>query len=302
MSNTQGDTAQCNTGMVFLLQCFCKLLAALPWPAALRLGRGAGWLAGSVFRYRRGTAFAALKTSFPDRPPSALNDILNGMYAHLGVTMVEMARVSVRGLDDMRGRVRVHATDAVEELRGPKGGLILMGHIGNWELMGCLRPYFPRPMNVVVKPLRSPALATYVERNRATMGLRLLPFKRSYRDCLRVLKQDEFVAIILDQNTKRTAGVFVDFFGRTACASAGLAILSAQTGLPVYPSYGVRREDGTHDLYLLPPLPPPPDRKPETIQAATQAYTRILENIIREHPEQWIWIHKRWRTQPKEPA
>lgn len=113
------------------------------------------------------------------------------------------------------------------------------------------------------------------------------------------LKRGEIVAIVLDQNTKRDYGIFVDFMGRPACTSPGLAILAAQTGTPVYPFYATRAPDGSHDVTMMPPLDPPTDKSREAMHDATQRYTKVLEDIIREHPENWMWLHKRWRTQAK---
>jgi KDO2-lipid IV(A) lauroyltransferase len=91
-------------------------------------------------------------------------------------------------------------------------------------------------------------------------------------------------------------GVFVDFFGKAACTRSGLAFLSAHAQAPVVPAFIYRKLDGTHQLEIQPPLEPPADREPATLLAATQRYTRIIEDAIRRHPDQWIWMHRRWRT------
>jgi KDO2-lipid IV(A) lauroyltransferase len=103
---------------------------------------------------------------------------------------------------------------------------------------------------------------------------------------------------MLDQNMTRTEGVFVDFFGRPACTTPGLAYLAAQSQAPVVPIFLLRNPDHRHTFRVLPVIDPPPDRQPDTMREYTQRYTAVLEGVIREHPDQWIWIHRRWRTQP----
>ena len=98
----------------------------------------------------------------------------------------------------------------------------------------------------------------------------------------------------------RDEGVFVDFFGRPACTSPGLAYLSAQTRLPVHPVFIIRQNNGRHLVKVYPPIPPPAGRDPDSIHQATQQYTTVIEEVIRKVPEQWIWIHRRWRTQSVE--
>ena len=101
----------------------------------------------------------------------------------------------------------------------------------------------------------------------------------------------------MDQNQTRSRGVFVDFFDRSASTSPGLAILSAQTGAPVLPAFMIHRANFKHEMVTYPAIEPPPDKSPESIHAFTQQYTAVIEDVVRKYPEQWIWLHRRWRTQ-----
>jgi KDO2-lipid IV(A) lauroyltransferase len=105
--------------------------------------------------------------------------------------------------------------------------------------------------------------------------------------------------MIIDQNMTRNEGIFVEFFGKNASTSPGLAYMAAQSKAPVIPAFMCRKPDGRHVLKFQPELEPPEDRTPESIHEATQRYTKIIEDAIREAPEQWIWMHRRWKTQPK---
>lgn len=285
---------------VALLNALSRFFAWLSRPTALRWGRGLGWFMGSVVRFRRGEALRALVRSFPDKSLTELRATLDAMYRNLGMTVVEITRVSVLGLDDLEGHVYAVGQENIppEVLERRKGSLCLMGHIGNWELCGWASTLLDGPISVVVKPMGSRGAESYISLTRKKMNVKALHFREAYRDSLRALRDHGAVAVILDQNTRRSVGTFVDFFGRSACTSPGLAILASQTQVPVVPMYAVRKADHDHELHFLPPIAPPPDRKPESLTAATQAYTRVLEDIIRRHPEQWIWIHRRWKSRP----
>lgn len=287
------------TRMIWLLHTFSKLLAALPFSVARGVGATLGWILGNVIRHRRADAREALARSLPERSGTERRRILNQMYMNLGTTVIEQLRISVRGLRDFEGRIDVHGLETLRAAtEAPSGSLVLMAHLGNWELCGYSSQLVECPIAVVVKKMRNPQFEAYLTQTRQRMNLRMLPARTSFRACLKALRNGEFVAMILDQNAKRGNGVFVDFFGKPACTTTGLALLSAQTQIPVIPLFVVRRPGGRYDMSFLDPIPPPVDREPESLRQATQDYTRIIEDMIRAHPEQWIWIHRRWRTQP----
>lgn len=274
-------------------------VSVLPYPAIPRLGAALGWMMGRVVRHRRRAVIETLGRCLPERTPEECVRIADGMYRHLGTLVFECLYFSGRHAEKFAARVDVVGLDNVEIVRARGGGaLVLMGHIGNWELMGLAAASIWNPLNVVVKMLRNKALNEYWRSSRERMGLRLLPRDDAMRDCLKALRRREVVALILDQNMRRKRGIFVDFFGQPACTTPGLAFLSAASKTPVLPVFMIRKPDGRHELCILPPIDPPADREEETIRAATQHYTRALEDIIRAHPEQWTWLHKRWRTRP----
>ena len=285
--------------MILLLHTISRILSALPLSVALAVGRGIGRFMGSIIRYRKKDAKEALRRSLPDRTESERSRIQQNMYQNLGMTLVEQLRISILGFADFTDRIDVHGLEHFESaLSKNTGAIAMMAHIGNWELCGFTTTFLDRPISVVVKPMRNPRLESYLTSTRQKMNLRILPVTTSYRQCIRTLRKGEILAMIMDQNTQRDKGVFVDFFGQPACTTLGLAILSAQTAAPVVPLFNIRRDDHRYDLIILPPIEPPPDRQKETLKQFTQQYTRIIEDMIRKYPDQWIWIHRRWRTKP----
>jgi KDO2-lipid IV(A) lauroyltransferase len=175
--------------------------------------------------------------------------------------------------------------------------VVLTAHLGNWDLMG-LWAASRYPLTIISKVIKNEAVNRFWMEKRAAAGVNIVPAHHSYRACLSALKKGGLLGFILDQNMIHTEGIFVDFFGRPACTTPGLAVLSAHAQAPIVPVFMIRQADGNHVVRMWPALPPPADRGSESIAATTQACTRLVEEIIRQHPEQWIWMHRRWRTQP----
>lgn len=286
--------------MTALLRILTRGARGLSDRAAHRWGVALGWLLGRGVRHRRGVVLRTMARCLPERTPAERARLADAMYRHFGLMTVECLRFSGVRAAEFAGRVTIEGREHAEAVRARGGGtLLLMGHLGNWELTGAASAALWPEQYVVVKPIRNPTLNDFWREAREGLGLHLLPRENVLRDCLKALKKGAAVALIVDQNMKRSRGIFVDFFGRPACTTPGLAYLSAVSGTPVLPVYLLRESDGRrHRLHIGPPIEPPPDRRDETIRAYTQRYTRILEDIIRAHPDQWTWLHHRWRTQP----
>jgi KDO2-lipid IV(A) lauroyltransferase len=278
-----------------------RALGRLPEPLSNRLGIGVGWFLGTVIRHRRRDALEALRLSFPDRSRAELEDMVRGMYRHLGLNLAELSRMIGRGVGAFQDRYVVVGEENLREaLDRGKGAFGLTAHLGNWELSAALMPSRGYPTAIVVREIKNPAVNGFWVGIREASGLSVIHRRGAARACIWCSRDNVLVVFVLDQNMTRSEGVFVDFFGRPACTSPGLARLAARLEMPVVPCRCRRRADGVHELKFFPLLEPPPDAEPETIHAATQTYTRLLEEMIREMPEQWIWIHRRWRTRPLE--
>lgn len=201
---------------------------------------------------------------------------------------VAIAAVDVEGKENLE--------DALKQERGV---VVLTAHFGNFDIAPLATVALGHKLTVITKDIKNQAINDIWMDARATEGLTLVPARNSIRDCLRALRRNEIVGFILDQNMKRGEGVFVDYFGHSASTTPGLAFMAAQSKAPVVPMFIYPRDQNRHVLRILPPIDPPADRKPESIVKATQAYTKVIEDVVREDPEQWIWMHRRWRTQLK---
>ena len=193
-------------------------------------------------------------------------------------------RVEIDGLE--------HLKDAAVQGRGV---LLLTAHLGNWELLAAAQPLTGLPLSVVLRPLDQPRLDRVVERLRRRTGAELISKRRALPDVLDALRRGRMVGILLDQNATRAEGIFAPFFGTPASTSRGLAVIALRTEAPVVPVFIRRLERGRH-LIEVGPVVPPPERD---VVAFTTSFNEAIEKAIRRAPEQWFWLHKRWKTRPR---
>jgi KDO2-lipid IV(A) lauroyltransferase len=175
-----------------------------------------------------------------------------------------------------------------------RGVLIATGHLGNWELSAFAHALLSAPMHVVVRPLDNPRLDTLVARRRTLSGNHLIEKKDFARGILTALAANQALGILVDQNTSLEQGVFAEFFGLSASSNAGFARIAAHSGAAVIAGFALWSEqEQKYVLRFYPPLATTGD-----VATDTQALQRQLESVIREHPDQWLWIHRRWKTRP----
>jgi KDO2-lipid IV(A) lauroyltransferase len=285
----------------FILNALIKLISIMPLPMVRGLGYVIGFVFGNVLRHHRTDALEALERSIPELSPRECKRIINTMYHLQGVNFAELIWYSTKDRSRLFDVLEVENEHYITEaLSRGKGVLALTAHFGNFELLTMATGALGYKMTVIVKPIKTPAVNEVMTKLRNYEGLTFLDRDNAYRDCLKALRRNEFVGMIMDQNMTRDSGVFVDFFGKPACTSPGLAYMSSQSKAPVLPVFIHKKKDGSYVLKVQPPIDPPVDRTPEVIHKATQRYTKVLEDAIREDPKQWIWMHRRWKTTPIE--
>jgi len=289
--------------IVAVLKCLAFGLRWMPRSVSRGFGAFLGWLYGSVLRIRSTEILATLRRCFPDKTDAELRRIRRGMYANMAHGVVDLLRLSFISDEEMRAQCiwldRHHLDEAFK--RG-KGVVVITAHVGSWETIAAIGPLEGYPETIVVKTVRPPAFDGYLSKLRGRFGTTVLPRKGSFRPCLRALKNKNLLGFMIDQNMRPGHGVFVDFFGRPASTSPGAAMLALQAGSPIVPVFAVRQPNGDHHIHCLPEIEAPRSRVPEELVRCTQDATRALESIIRQYPEQWIWMHRRWRTTPEEVA
>jgi KDO2-lipid IV(A) lauroyltransferase len=221
--------------------------------------------------------------------------IIDGVFRNIARILIAVARFPRINRDNVGQWIRYDGYEHFEEaLRRGKGVLFATAHLGNWELSAFAHAWMSAPMHVVLRPLDNPLIDGLAERYRGLSGNRLLGKKDFLRSIIQALKNNEAVGILVDQNSSLDEGVFVDFFGIRACVGASFAKLAARTGAAVIPGFALWSEqEQRHILKFYPALEMTGDP-----QADTQAIQAHLESVIRRHPDQWLWIHRRWKTRP----
>lgn len=219
-------------------------------------------------------------------------------FEHLGINLAEFAAL---GRSDEVGRgVVIEGLERLEEaLSGGRGAFLVSGHFGNWELTGSVlsRAF---PMTVVARPMKNPLSETLISERRRQGGIRVIGHRNSTRGIIRCIARGEVVAMLLDQNTHHREAVFVNFLGRPASVNFGLALLASKTGAPVFPGFTVREEGLRHRGFIGTPieLVSRGDRQ-EELGVNSARFTAALEEFVRRYPEQWFWVHNRWKNQPR---
>jgi Kdo2-lipid IVA lauroyltransferase/acyltransferase len=182
-----------------------------------------------------------------------------------------------------------------------RGVLVLTAHIGNWEFLSLVAGMLGYRMSAVYRPFDFAPLDDFFVDLRSRYGIKLFPKASATRSVLRSLKNRELVGILLDQNTSIHRGVFADFLGKMACTNKGLAVLALATGAPVVPVFLIREKDGFRvEFGAEIPLIQTGDRTSD-IAANTACYNRVIGSAIRRYPDQWFWVHRRWKTLPYKP-
>lgn len=249
---------------------------------------------------RRLIAIHNLKRAFPEKPMTEITRIAKGVYRNMAVVAAEFFDIPRMTSDRIREAVEVEGLQHGEEALKKNRGLLVFGaHFGNWELEAIALSLLLHPAVVIYRTLDSPLLDQLVISVRSSTGNKLLPKQQAMRPMLRALKANGIVGLLIDQNWSWQEGVFVDFFGRPACTSDGLALLALHTGAPVLPAFMVRLENGRYKLVIGEEVEIiDTGQRGKDVLINTQNFTRIIEDMIRRYPDQWLWVHQRWKTQP----
>jgi KDO2-lipid IV(A) lauroyltransferase len=273
-------------------------LAWLPARVGLWVGARLGDLAWAALPRRRTVALENLTRAFPERPAPELARVGRDSFRHLGMNFVESCVFYFRPPARLLSRVSIEGLSHFEaaDAQG-RGMLLLTAHYGNWELLAASHALARFPLSVVMRPLDSPAFEPILERFRLRSGVELITKRRALTDIVEALRRRRMVGILLDQNASRREGVFVPFFGVPASTSKGMALIALRTGAPVLPVFIRRRPDGRHVVHAGAPVPVPSDGD---VVAFTRAFNEAIEAAIRRAPEQWFWLHRRWKTRPEE--
>jgi len=273
-----------------------------------RIARGCGAAAAAFFflampRIRKVADFN-LQIAFPKTSDEERKQIVRGMVRQIGWMAGELTqfpRYARWPVEKMQEFVQL---DGIENFlagqRAGKGVLVLTGHMSAWELAPFAQARFGYPLHFLAREVENKRVDALVNSYRMLSGNIPIEKNQSARTVLKVLSEGGTVGVLADQNTILQEGIFVDFFGVPACTTTGIARLALHTGAAVVPGYILWDESlGKYRLNFDQPVELACTGDLESdIRENTARFTRVIEECIRRHPEQWVWIHKRWKTRP----
>jgi KDO2-lipid IV(A) lauroyltransferase len=287
-----------------LAEVFMDIAGTLPMRLSWKLAEFLGQVWFQVDRRHRQVAFSNLKIAWGDElNENERRTIACRNFIHLARVVLELPYLRKLTSADLDGFVTFHG---IEHFKGAlhkgRGVLLLASHFGNWELMALAFSLRYFPINIVVRPLDNPFLDKLITKIRTRGGNNLIPKKGSVRKMLRLLAAGDAVALLLDQNPTWDEGVFVPFFNEIACTNKVLSIIALRTGAPVIPAFNVRQPDGSYRVFCEPEVAlTGSGDTTRDVQENTAKFNKIIETYVRRYPEQWFWVHRRWKTRPYQP-
>jgi KDO2-lipid IV(A) lauroyltransferase len=279
-----------------------KGLGVLPRPVARSFAAGTVRIFYALLPGLRRIAEVNLRIAFPEWSDAQRKAVARGMLRNLGWMAAEFARFPKYPKENIEQIVVLDGHENfLEGQRRGKGVLYLTGHIGAWELSSFAHALYGFPLHYMARRIDNPRIDALVNDYRCLSGNRPIFKNDSARMMLKVLKEAGTVGILADQNTMPQEGAFVDFFGKKASTTTGIARVALHTGAAVVPGYAVWDERSEkYRLCFEPPveLIRTGDAERDVLEN-TQKFTRVIEEIVRKYPEQWVWVHGRWNTRPK---
>jgi KDO2-lipid IV(A) lauroyltransferase len=286
--------------MLFFLKAVSFVLGHIPRRVAYALGCLLGALASRLFKRHRRTALENLERAFGDSLTQYDRErIMGRVFKNLGVMFFEFNRMAWLKREDIGKFIEFKGLERIEEaLKRGKGVLLLTAHYGNWELLHAALGHRGYTLELVVRRLDSPLFEQFVKWVRTRSGINIVYKVKAMLPLVRRLNSNSVAMILADQNTVREEGYFVDFFGVPTCTNKGPALLAQKTGAAVLPVFIVR-EGSRHrvEVWEEIELANTGDKDVDAEQN-TAAFARAVEKAIRARPEQWFWVHRRWKTRP----
>lgn len=284
--------------LILLIQ-FFKIL---PRQIALKAGEFFGIIIYYISSRHRKITLDNLKIAYGDtKNKEDRKEIAKNTFRNVGRVAAEFSKMASYKMDFIDKIIEVEGWENFERaVKKKKGIVFLTGHLGNWELMAYSQSLRGFPINIIARPLDNPAVEDFVCKRRSASGNRVIAKKSALKDIMQCLKNREHIGILLDQNVAQQEGIFVDFFGKMACTSFGLAMIALKADITILPVFMVYIGNGRYKQLIGSEIEIRRNGDLEhDIAYNTALFTKIIESYIRRYPDQWLWAHRRWKTQPK---
>lgn len=278
-----------------------KFVGALPRPLARATGISIAWLVYFLHRKLRRVGMRNLELAFPEKSRRERKRILRGVFTSLGRQAAELCLFPRYTRENVSKVVVYEGFENFERaLARGKGVLFLTGHLGAWELSAFAHSLYGHPLNIVMRPLDNPYL-DHMARDYRTMYGNKAVDKDFARGLISAMRKGKTVGVLMDTNMIATQGVFVDFFGIPACTASGVARVALRTDAAVVPGFTIW--DPVLQKYRLrfdPAVELTRTGNTESdVIASTEKFTKVIEDYVRKYPDQWLWVHRRWKTRPE---
>jgi KDO2-lipid IV(A) lauroyltransferase len=279
-----------------------KFFGMMPRGLANRFAGAIAWFGFHLAGRQRRAGFHNLQMAIPGLSEVEQERILKRCFQNLGRLLVEFTHFPDLNKTNI-SKVVVHdgLENYLEGLRRGRGVIFMTAHFGAWELSSFAHAVYGYPLKFVVRPIDNPRVEALISGYRTSSGNVPILRRNAARDILRALRNNEAVGILFDQNTTRSEGVFAEFFGIPAATTPAIAKLALQTDAAVVPGFLIWDEaEHKHRLRLDPPveLINTGDLDHDVLEN-TKLFNKILEGYVRKYPDQWLWIHRRWKTRPE---
>ena len=285
--------------IVLVFSWFCQVL---PKKLTMILATGIGKLLYLTLKKRREIAQKNLQLAFGnDLSDEERTEICKASFVNFSKTIIEFLRFTKLNAENIWNEVSVEGSEHIHAaLAEEKGVIVFLPHFGNWELLSLVYGVLiPNRGTAIAFPLKNEKLNAFIWKRRELLSLKIIPKQHAVRATLRALKEKKAVGFFADQNAGEQ-GVFVDFFGKLASTAKGPVTLALKTGAPIVFSLDIRLPNDKHRVYISPPIRlETSDNIEQDIEKWTRKLMEMLEGYIKEYPDQWLWLHNRWKTRPK---
>lgn len=285
-----------------VFQSIAFLVRRLPITGARWLGRNFGRFLFHPVGYRKEVTLSNLKRAFPEKSDAEISAIARGSYENIGITLMEFLWFPKMSPGQLREMVHFDKPEVLQNAyKKGKGLIILSAHFGNWEVMGqSFVVTFGFSVSGIAKTQSNPLVNSTINRWRSRIGNKAIPMETSLREIVKALRNGEAVGLVADQAAPKE-NIAVEFFGTMVPTHQGPSALCLKMGSPMVTVFSVRRPDGSYDA-IVQEVPSEDLRgdSEENVIELTRRHVKITEDIIRKHPDHWLWQHKRWKHLPPE--
>ena len=273
----------------------------IPRKMALAFGSVMGRIAPFIARKEYHLALKNLSASFgSEKNEEEIRRLARENFRCIAMNFVDAARLKKMSFEEIQSVCVPHNIERLQEfMHNDSGAILLVSHTGCWELMGVYLMTVGLPITAIARRMSDPRLEKMLLETRKRGTIKIISRGHNTREIIRKLREKNFLFMLIDQDTK-VKGVFVDFFGKPAHTATAPATLSLRYNVPIFPAFTCRDESHRHHVFVGEPVTvEPTGETEEDVLRLTAKCSKIIEEFIRENPEQWVWFHRRWKTKKR---